>query len=118
MKASGETPRLVAVTLDSPLSEALQLMNSHGLSQLPVLDDGTSVGSLREGRVMSKLLENRELLHSPVSEVMDAPFPVVNESVEVERATKYLKHAPALLIEEYGRIVGIITRYDVIDTQE
>ena len=67
---------------------------------------------------MSKLLENRELLHAPVSDVMDAPFPVVNESVEVERATKYLKHAPAILIEEYGRIVGIITRYDVIDTQE
>jgi predicted transcriptional regulator len=42
---------------------------------------------------------------------------VVNESVEVERATKYLKHAPAILIEEYGRIVGIITRYDVLDIQ-
>ncbi|MEP7269918.1 MAG: pyridoxal-phosphate dependent enzyme [Acidobacteriota bacterium] len=118
MKSGGETPRLVSVSLETPLSEALQKMNQHGLSQLPVLDDGNSVGSLREGRIMAKLLDDRELLHAPVSEVMDAPFPVVNESVEVERATKYLKHAPAILIEEYGRIVGIITRYDVIDTQE
>jgi cystathionine beta-synthase len=118
MKEQGETPRLVAVGPDHVLSEALQMMNQHGLSQLPVLDDGNSVGSLREGRVMAKLLNNRELLHVPVSEVMDAPFPVVNESVEVERATKYLKNAPAVLIEEYGRIVGIITRHDVIDLQD
>jgi predicted transcriptional regulator len=46
---------------------------------------------------------------------MDAPFPVVSESVEVETAVKYLKHSPAILVEEYGRIVGIVTRYDVLD---
>jgi len=112
-----ETARLISVGPDSELSEALQLMNHHGLSQMPVIEDGTAVGSLREGRVMAKLLNNKDLLHSAVSEVMDGPFPVVNETVEVERATKYLKHAPAVLIEEYGRIVGIITRYDVVDLQ-
>jgi cystathionine beta-synthase len=116
-KSSGETPRLVSVNPEDLVTEALQLMNAHGLSQLPVLADGRSVGSLREGHLMAKILSNRELLQAPVSEVMDAPFPVVNESVEIERATKYLKHSPAILIEEYGRIVGIITRYDVLDIQ-
>jgi cystathionine beta-synthase len=111
------SPRLVWVGPDDQVAEALQLMNTHGLSQLPVLADGNSVGSIREGRVMAQLLNNRDLLQSPLSEVMDAPFPVVNESVEIERATKYLKHSPAILIEEYGRIVGIVTRYDVLDIQ-
>jgi cystathionine beta-synthase len=114
-KTGGETPRLLAVSPETEVSEALQLMNAHGLSQLPVLDDGDAVGSLREGRIMSKILQDRDLLRAPVSDVMDAPFPVVNESVEIERATKYLKHSPAVLIEEYGRIVGIVTRYDVLD---
>ncbi len=110
-------PKLVSVCPDDQVADALQLMNTHGLSQLPVLADGNSVGSIREGRVMAQILNNRELLQAPVSEVMDAPFPVVNESVEVERATKYLKHSPAILLEEYGRIVGVITRYDVLDIQ-
>src|SRR5262245_28090410 len=110
-------PRLVSVGPDDQVSDALLLMNTHGLSQLPVLADGNSVGSIREGRVMSQLLNNRDLLHAPLSEVMDAPFPVVNENVEVERATKYLKNSPAILIEEYGRIVGVVTRYDVLDIQ-
>ncbi|MCI0661457.1 MAG: pyridoxal-phosphate dependent enzyme [Acidobacteria bacterium] len=116
MKAHN-APKLISVNPDDEVADALQLMNTYGLSQLPVLDDGNSVGSIREGRVMAQLLNSRELLHSPVSEVMDVPFPVVNENVEVERATKYLKHSPAILIEEYNRIVGIVTRYDVLDIQ-
>ena len=47
------------------------MMKTYGLSQLPVLDEGKSVGSIREGRLMAKLLDNRELMQSPVSEVMD-----------------------------------------------
>ena len=117
MKGGSETLRLVSVNPDDKVADALQLMNTHGLSQLPVLADGNSVGSLREGRLMAKLLSNRELLNELVSEVMDVPFPVVNENVEIERATKYLKNSPAILIEEYGRIVGIVTRYDVLDIQ-
>ena len=117
MKGTGPIPRLIYASSDHKVAEALQLMNAHGLSQIPIIDDGNSVGSLREGRLMAKLLNNRELLQAPVSEVMDAPFPVVNETVEAERATKYLKHSPAILVEEYGRIVGIITRHDVIDVQ-
>jgi predicted transcriptional regulator len=42
---------------------------------------------------------------------------VVSEDVAVETAVKYLKRSPALLVEEYGRIVGIITRHDVLDVQ-
>ncbi len=117
MKATEVIPRLIYASSDHKVADVLQLMNAHGLSQIPILDAGNSVGSLREGRLMTKLLNNRELLQSPVSEVMDAPFPVVNETLEAERATKYLKHSPAILVEEYGRIVGIITRHDVIDVQ-
>ncbi len=117
MKDAGKIPRLIFASSDHKVSEAMQLMNAHGLSQIPIIDDGNCVGSLREGRLMAKLLGNRDLLQASVSEVMDAPFPVVSETVEAERATKYLKHSPAILVEEYGRIVGIITRHDVIDMQ-
>lgn len=117
MKATDVMPRLIYASSDHKVADVMQLMNAHGLSQIPILDDGNSVGSVREGRLMAKLLNNRELLQASVSEVMDAPFPVVNETVEAERAIKYLKHSPAILVEEYGRIVGIITRHDVIDVQ-
>ena len=90
------------------------MMNTHGLSQLPVLEEGKSVGSLREGRLMGKLLENPDLMRAPISEVMDKGLPVVSEDVGVEAAVKYLKNSPAILVEEYGRS-ALVTRYDVLD---
>ena len=118
LKADDVTPHIVSIVPGIKVADALQMMKTYGLSQLPVLEDGRSVGSLREGRLMAKLLDNRELLQSPVSEVMDRAFPVVNEDVGVEAAVKYLKSSPALLVEEYGRIVGIVTRQDVLDVQQ
>ncbi len=117
LKPSETTPALVSVLPTDIVTDALQLMNSHGLSQLPVLDQNNSVGSIREGRLMAKLLKNRDLLRAPVSEVMEKGFPVVQEDIGVETAMKHLKDSPAILIEEYGRIVGIVTRYDVLDVQ-
>jgi cystathionine beta-synthase len=117
LKTHGGKPRLVYVAPDTTVGEALDLMNSHGLSQAPVLEGGKSVGSVRDNRVMAQLLDNRELLQAQVTQVMDAPFPVVNENVEVGRAKQYLKDSPAVLVEEYGRIVGIVTRHDVLDIQ-
>ncbi|HSB09227.1 MAG TPA: cysteine synthase [Blastocatellia bacterium] len=117
LKEDDQTPHLVSVSPANQVSDALQMMNAYGLSQLPVLEEGKSVGSLREGKLMSKLLGNRDLMHAPVSEVMEKGFPVVNEDISVETAVKYLKSSQAILVEEYGRIVGIVTRHDVLDVQ-
>ena len=88
LKSDDVTPHVVSVGPDHKLADALQMMKTYALSQLPVLEDGKSVGSVREGRLMAQLLDNRELLQSPVSEVMDRAFPVVNEDVSVETAVK------------------------------
>src|SRR5204863_8603458 len=117
LKEDDSTPHLVSVGPNHTVSDAIQLMNNYGLSQLPVLDEVGSVGSLREGNLMANLLGNRELMQAKVAEVMDRGFPVVSEDVGMESAVKYLRTSPALLIEEYGRIVGIITRHDVLDAQ-
>lgn len=116
-KQNENTPHMVSVTPETLVSDALQMMNNYGLSQLPVLEEGKSVGSLREGHMMQKLLKNRELMKSPVTEVMEKSFPVVDEAISIEQAAKYLKDSPAILVEEYGRIVGIVTRFDVLDAQ-
>ena len=117
LKQVDQTPHLVFVGPSNCVSDALQLMNQYGLSQLPVLENGAAVGSLRESRLMRKLLANPDLRREPVAEVMEKRLPVVSEDAGLDMATKHLKESPAILVEEYGRIVGIITRYDVLDAQ-
>ena len=97
------------------MADALARMNEMGLTQIPVLDEGRSVGSLRENRVLAKVVRNRDLLDSPVSEVMEASFPTVDVDASSNEVTRRLQTSPAVLVEEYGRIVGIITRHDVLD---
>ncbi len=111
---SGKLP-LISVSPLTRVDEMLEIMELNGISQLPVIDQGQAVGSIREHRVMSKIVDDRSILEAEVSRIMDDPFPVINEAVEISRVRHSLKDSPAILVEEYGRIIGIITRYDVLD---
>jgi cystathionine beta-synthase len=106
---------LVSVTPANTVAEALEKMDDLGLTQVPVLEEGRAIGSLRENRVLAKVVRNRELLNSPVSEVMEASFPTVDVDVSSSEVARRLQTSAAVLVEEYGRIVGIITRHDVLD---
>jgi cystathionine beta-synthase len=106
---------LIWVAPADKVADALGKMNDLGLTQIPVLEDGRPVGSLRENRVLAKVVRNRELLDSAVSEVMETSFPTVDVDASSNEVTRRLQSSPAVLVEEYGRIVGIITRHDVLD---
>ncbi|HEX8197401.1 MAG TPA: pyridoxal-phosphate dependent enzyme [Pyrinomonadaceae bacterium] len=113
---NGSRPRkLVFVAPAQTVAEALKVMDENGITQLPVLDEGKSVGSIRESRVLAKLLENRDLMNSNIAEVMEKGFPVVDESIGLNEVSQKLMKSPAVLVEEYKRIIGIITRTDVLD---
>ena len=49
-----------------------------------------------------------------IIEVMEASFPIVDVDVSSAEVTRRLQTSQAVLVEEYGRIVGIITRHDVL----
>jgi cystathionine beta-synthase len=106
---------LVSVLPANTVAEALEKMDDLGVTQIPVLEEGRAVGSLRENRVLAKVVRNRDLLSSPVSEVMEASFPTVDVDESSSEVARRLKTSAAVLVEEYGRIVGIITRHDVLD---
>lgn len=106
---------LVSVTPVNSVAEALAKMDDLGVTQMPVLEEGRAVGSLRENRVLAKVVRNRDLLNSQVSEVMEASFPTVDVDASSSEVARRLQTSAAVLVEEYGRIIGIITRHDVLD---
>ena len=92
-------------------------MNANGVTQIPVLEDSHSVGSLRESGILTKLLANRELINAKVGDVMDKSFPVVDVDTSLNEIKAKLQRHPAVLIEDFKRITAIITRSDVLDIQ-
>src|SRR5688572_5676889 len=114
-KNSGAPETLIFVSPDATVSTALQMMTDSGVTQIPVLEENRSVGSLRESHVLAKLVKDRELLNAKVSEVMDKSFPVVEMDTSVAEIRSKLQKSPAVLIEDFKRITGIITRSDVLE---
>ncbi|HSU24528.1 MAG TPA: pyridoxal-phosphate dependent enzyme, partial [Pyrinomonadaceae bacterium] len=82
-KNGGGPKELIFVEPETVLSEALELMDKNGVTQIPVIQEHRSVGSLRESRVLAKLLSDRDLLNAKVSEVMDESFPVIEIDTSV-----------------------------------
>ncbi|MCV5824669.1 CBS domain-containing protein, partial [Escherichia coli] len=85
------------------VASALQKMNENAVTQIPVLEERRSVGSLRESRILAKLLENKDLLNSNVADIMEESFPVVDVDATFNDVKKKLQKAPAVLVEDFKR---------------
>jgi cystathionine beta-synthase len=108
-------PPLVSVAPAAAVRQALNLMSTWGVSQIPVVEDGRSVGGLVEGTLMTRALAQPALLDRPVREVMDAPFPEVEANCPTDRLGAMLtRESPAALVRKDGKLIGIVSRYDVL----
>ncbi|HEX9105569.1 MAG TPA: pyridoxal-phosphate dependent enzyme, partial [Longimicrobiales bacterium] len=114
-RKDGAEPPLVAVGPEATLREALDLITRHNVSQLPVVRDVECVGSLAESSLMSRVIEDPTVLARPVSDFMEAPFPVVEAQVQMAALGRLLtRQNPAVLVRRDGEIAGIVTRYDMV----
>ncbi len=109
--------RLLTAAPSTPVRMALSTLSSHGISQLPVIRDGDCVGSVSEGRLMARVIQDPGLLDRPVETVMGSPFPVVDSHMDAEEATRLLtRENPAVLVRSNGRLEDILTRFDIVRT--
>jgi len=108
-------PPLISVGPQATVRQALNLMSSYNVSQLPVLDGADGVGAVSEQGLMATALETPAALDQPVRDLMDAPFPVVDGDWPVERLAALLsRETPAALVRRDGKLAGIVTRYDLL----
>jgi len=108
-------PPLISVAPQATVRQALNLMSTYNVSQLPVLEGADGVGAVSEQGLMARAIEEPAALDRPVRELMDPPFPVVDGEWPVERLTAMLsRETPAALVRRGGKLAGIVTRYDLL----
>jgi cystathionine beta-synthase len=111
----GNAPSVVSIAPGASVRQALNLMSLHDVSQLPVMDGSSCVGSVSDWSLSQKSLDNPKLLDTTVSDIMDAPFPMVASDQPVDAIVKLLSKAnPAVLVREHGVVQGIVTRSDML----
>ena len=110
-----DAPGLLSAEPGTAIRMALSTMSSHAVSQLPVLENGESVGSVTESALMMRVLEQPDVVDSAVADVMDAPFPIVDATAGLETVTRLLaRENPAVLVRRNGHIDSILTRFDLV----
>lgn len=97
------------------MSEAIGLIAIHQISQIPVVENGTVVGSLNESSVMKALHDGLQPEVQEVRGVMGAPLPVLDENADLSEAYRLLfAGAPAIVVTRGREPYGVVTRFDVI----
>ena len=106
---------LISISPESEIREAAELMRNNELSQIPVLTDGIPVGSVREALIIEQMLLGENEMRRQVSEIMEDPFPVVEEGATADAIFGMLASSPssAVLVKTVAGL-RIITKYDMI----
>ena len=115
-------PGLVVVPSHAKVGAAVELMQRYGISQIPVVRHepveslADIVGSVRERGLLERLFGNHEALNDDVAAAMEPPLPAVELSESVETVfTDLSGSAPAVLVADSGKPVGVLTRADLLE---
>jgi len=115
IKKSKGFEEIVSVKESDKVKDALELITKTGYSNIPVLNGRQSIGSIRENKLLGRLVDKPTLYNSVISEVMEESLPILDAKTEIEEVKKYLKDNSAILVSDFGLITDIITRYDLIN---
>jgi len=106
------------VTLDceKTITEAINVMKTLNISQLPITQQGMVVGKVTESNILESLLENPSLKSSAVKEIMTASLPFVDLNTSIDKISAMInKDNSAVLVEDEQGRFSIITQYDIIE---
>lgn len=116
-RQNGKTREPIFVGPNRTVYQALQTMQQQDISQLPVFEDGRSVGAIFEDQILNLALQGKDLRKLIVREAMGDPIPLVPANAPVERLTHLLSHeSPAVFVEMEEGKLEIVTKFDLMDT--
>jgi len=109
-------PALVAVDPTTLVRDALELLQRHSISQIPVLAGKENVGSLVEEEILRAVLLDQTVLERTVTAVMGPTFPEVPEDEPIGDLLRRLKEIRAVLVRDStgGQVLGVLTRHDLL----
>lgn len=113
------TKRVIATNPKASVKHAAYMMKKHSISQLPIIENGVSIGTISEKGLVEKLQSKhdaKDLAKLSVREVMEETLPTIQEKTPFNVVSAMLEHYPALLVSRKGKIAGIIAKSDLLST--
>jgi CBS domain-containing protein len=107
---------VVHVAPNATVAQALRTMVDHDIGAVVVSDAGSAIGVFTERDLTRRILDEPELLHRPVDEVMSSPVITVGPKDEIVFAFGLMtsKAVRRLPVVDGGELVGILTERDLL----
>ncbi|WP_342305409.1 CBS domain-containing protein [Methanolobus sp. ZRKC5] len=107
---------LISVSPDESIDAAVHIMEKFNISQIPVIQDGISVGSLSEDMIVRSMADKKTSVVSnmKIGDIMGDSFPTLSPNTDVKTASYMLEKYPAVLVLEKGHVAGVVTKYDIL----
>ncbi len=109
---------MVSLSVDATMAEAIQLFLKYHFSRLPVYDGSTDniIGMIHQ-KDLFLLLSKCDLEPVPLRNLV-RPILFVPENMKVNQLLhqfKQLRHHIAIVLNEYGGVIGLVTLEDVLE---
>jgi len=119
-RKDGSLPDLVHTHPNETIAEAVAILREYGVSQMPVVNAEPPVmaaevaGSVSERALLDALYAGKARLADRVEAHMAPPLPTIGSGEPVSAAVDRLHQADAVLVQEDGKPVGVLTRQDLL----
>ena len=107
--------RLIYVSPDQTIAEAVALMEKYDIENIPVMKDGKIVGALSQQGLFNKVFTNPDIKNTAVETALEPPYPVVDFNTPIDRLRMVInKDNGAAIAQDEAGNYHIVTKYDVI----
>lgn len=108
--------RLVTLSTNDSVAEAMSLMKKYDIEQIPVIDGDEIKGCVTQNGLFKRLLEDTDVKERKVSEVLEAPMPLVPMSTRVDHLAQFItKDNGGVLSRDESGGLHILTKYDILN---
>ncbi|MBZ0121216.1 MAG: cystathionine beta-synthase [Sandaracinaceae bacterium] len=106
---------VITASAGDKVRDVIARMKAHGISQLPVMEDGKLVGAVAEVDMLRYLVSGEHSLDSAVKPLVESDYATVTPQTRIENVQSLLNDARMAIVMDEGRIVGVVTKIDLID---
>lgn len=109
--------KLITLTPDQTVMDAIALMKKYDIENIPVIDNGNNAGAISESGLFNKILADADIKAQPIRNVMEKAYPEVAFDTPVERLSSFItKENGAVLSRDDSGSFHIVTKYDIIQS--